>query len=84
MAKHDVDVIPGTLLHRVLGRDRMRICTFHNLSTPPDQTLVTVNARSALGDGVVEGTEYGENVLGVQGHPEADDLLPELFRFLAD
>ena len=35
-------------------------------------------------DGVVEGTEYGDNILGVQGHPEADALLPELFKFLAE
>lgn len=82
-AKHDVNIVPGTLLHRVLGRDTMRICTFHSLNTPPWQTLVPINAWSALGDGVVEGTEYGDNILGVQGHPEADNLLPELFAFLA-
>ena len=82
--KHDVDVIPGTLLHKVLGRDKMRLCSFHKLCTPPEQTLVKINAWSALGDGVVEGTEYGDNILGVQGHPEADGLLPELFKFLAE
>lgn len=84
LAKHDVNIVPGSLLHRVLGRDTMRLCTFHKGSTPPNQTLVPINAWSASGDGVVEGTEYGDNILGVQGHPEADDLLPELFQFLAD
>ena len=83
-AKHDVRVLPGSLLHRVLGRETMRIATHHNLCTPPEQTLVPINAWSALGDNVVEGTEYGDHILGVQGHPEADDLLPELFAFLAD
>ena len=83
-AKHDVNIVPGSLLHRVLGRDTMRLCTFHEKSTPPNQTLVSINAWSALGDGVVEGTEYGDNILGVQGHPEADALLPELFKFLAE
>lgn len=82
--KHSVDIVPGTLLHRVLGRDFMRICSHHNLHTPPEQTLVTINAWSATGDGVVEGTEYQEHILGVQGHPEADDLLPELFTFLTE
>lgn len=82
-AKHDVTVVPGTLLARVLGRERMRLCSFHDLNTPPSQTLVTINAWSALGDGVVEGTEYGDNILGVQGHPEADGMLPELFAFLS-
>ena len=82
-AKHDVAVVPGTLLHRVLGKKTMRLASFHDLNTPPDQDLVTINAWSAKGDGVVEGTEYGENILGVQGHPEVDELLPELFAFLA-
>ncbi|MBQ4071235.1 MAG: gamma-glutamyl-gamma-aminobutyrate hydrolase family protein [Clostridia bacterium] len=82
-AKHDVNIVEGTLLHRVLGRNKMRLCSFHNLCTPPEQKLVTVNAWSALGDGVVEGTEYSDFILGVQGHPEADGLLPELFAFLA-
>ena len=82
VAKHDVNIVPGTLLHRVLGRDTMRIASFHYLDTPPTQKLVTINAWSAKGDGVVEGTEYGENILGVQGHPEVDDLLPEIFAFL--
>lgn len=82
--KHDVDVVPGTLLHKVLGRDKMRLCSFHKLCTPPEQTLVKINAWSSLGDGVVEGTEYGDNILGVQGHPEADGLLPELFCFLTN
>lgn len=78
-AKHDVTMIPGGLLHRVLGRDTMRIVTRHSLCVPADQNLVTINAW--CGD-VVEGIEYGENILGVQGHPEVDDLLPELFTFL--
>ena len=81
-AKHDVTIVPGTLLHSLLGADTMRLCTFHNLSTPPEATVVKINAWSALGDGVVEGTEYGENILGVQGHPEADGLLLKLFSFL--
>lgn len=81
-AKHDVEIVPNTLLHRVLGRDRMRICSFHTYNTPQTQNLVTVNAWSAAGDGVVEGTEYGDSILGVQGHPEMDSLLNALFAFL--
>ena len=83
-AKHDVNIVPGTLLHRVVGSDVMRLASFHILNTPPTQKLVTINAWSAKGDGVVEGTEYGDNILGVQGHPEVDDLLPQLFAFLTE
>ena len=82
IAKHDVDIVPDTLLHKVLGRDRIRLCTFHSLNIPPTQNLATINAWSALGDGVVEGAEYGDNILGIQGHPEADDKLLDIFNFI--
>ena len=83
-AKHEVTIVPGTLLHRVLGKDTMRIASFHYLHIPATQKLIPINAWSAKGDGVVEGTEYGDNILGVQGHPEVDDLLLELFKFLTE
>ena len=82
VAKHDVDIVPGTILHKVLGRDKMRLCSFHGLNTPPTQNLVTINAWSSLGDGVVEGVEYGDNILGIQGHPEVDELLLDIFNFI--
>ena len=84
LAKHDVKIVPGSLLHRVLGRDTMRLCTFHKGSVPAKQTLLSINAWPASGECVVEGVEYGDNILGVQGHPEADNLLPELFRWLCE
>ena len=34
--------------------------------------------------GLVPKYKVGDNILGVQGHPEADALLPELFQFLAE
>lgn len=81
-AKHEVSVVPGTMLHRLLGRSTIQAASFHDLNVPPSQTLVTVNAWSA--DGVVEGVEYADHMLGVQFHPEVDDALPEIFRFLTD
>ena len=78
--KHDVSIVPGTILHRLLGRSTVRAASFHNMQVPLSQTLLTVNAWSP--DGVVEGVEYGDNLLGVQFHPEVDDLLPEIFTFL--
>ena len=82
--KHDVNVVPGTILHRLVGRDTIRAASHHYLDIPPTQDLVTINAWSAKGDGVVEGCEYGDNLLGVQFHPEVDDLLPEIFAFLTE
>ena len=82
MAKHDVSVVPGTILHRLVGRTTIRAASFHNLQVPPSQKALTINAWSP--DGVVEGVEYGDHILGVQFHPEVDDLLPEIFSFLTE
>lgn len=79
-AKHDVSVVPNTLLHRLMGRSTLRAASFHRLQVPPSQPFLTVNAWSA--DGVVEGVEYSDHMLGVQFHPEVDGLLPEIFNFL--
>ena len=83
-AKHNVNVVPGTILHRLVGRDTIRAASYHNLNVPPEQELVTISAWSAKGDGVVEGVEYGDNLFGVQFHPEMDELLPEIFTFLTE
>jgi len=83
-AKHDVNVVPGTILHRLLGRETVRAASYHNMNVPADKTVLTVNAWSAKGDNVVEGVELAPNILGVQFHPEVDDLLPEVFTFLVE
>lgn len=80
VAKHDISIAPGTMLHKLLGKETARIATFHYLAIPPEQTDLTVNAWSA--DGVVEGVELGNHILGIQGHPEVDNLMPEIFTFL--
>ena len=82
--KHDVNIVPGTLLHRVMGRDTLRGASFHYLQVPKEQNLVTINAWAAHDSTVAEGVEYGENILGVQCHPEVDGLLPEIFKFLSE
>lgn len=80
--KHDVDIVPGTVLHRLLGRERARGASFHNWRVEDPVEELTVNAWAA--DGTIEGIENGSNVLGVQFHPEVDDLLPEIFKFLTE
>lgn len=82
--KHDVNVVPGTILHRLVGKDIIRAASHHYLDVPPEQDLVTINGWSAKGDHVVEGVEYGDHCLGVQYHPEVDNLLPEIFSFLTE
>ena len=82
--KHDVNIVPGSLLHRVIGSDTLRGASFHYLQVPENQDLVKINAWAAHDSTVVEGVEHGENLLGIQCHPEVDGLLPEIFKFLAE
>ena len=83
-AKHDVSVVSGTILHRLLGRDIASGATFHNWRVEDPVEELTVNAWSVDGTNTIEGIENGSNILGVQFHPEVDDKLPEIFKFLMD
>ena len=78
--KHEVRVVSDTLLHQLTGREMLRGATFHNYCILTENCRLKVNAWSA--DGVAEGVEYENNILGVQFHPEVDDKLKELFTFL--
>lgn len=79
-AKHAVAVVPGTVLHGLLGREQIRGASYHSWCVKDPVKALTVNARAA--DGTIEGIENGSNILGVQFHPEVDDTLPEIFQFL--
>lgn len=79
-AKHPVSVVPGTVLHGLLGKEEIEGASFHSWCVKDPVDALTVNAWAA--DGTIEGIENGDNILGVQFHPEVDDTLPEIFRFL--
>lgn len=80
---HPVNIQPGTLLHRIIGKDSIMVNSFHHqaVSIPGDGILVSAYS----GDGIIEGIENPEYpfVLGVQWHPEClqqyDDHM-KLFR----
>ena len=82
--KHDVDVVPGTMLHRLLGKTKVRAASFHHWRVEDPVEELTINAWATDGTGTIEGVENGSNILGVQFHPEVDDLLPEIFKFLTE
>ncbi|MBQ7767881.1 MAG: gamma-glutamyl-gamma-aminobutyrate hydrolase family protein [Oscillospiraceae bacterium] len=83
-AKHDVDVVPGTVLNRLLGRTKARAASFHHWRVEDPVEALTVNAWATDGTGTIEGLDNGSNILGVQFHPEVDDMLPEIFKFLTE
>ncbi|MET8427634.1 gamma-glutamyl-gamma-aminobutyrate hydrolase family protein [Nocardia sp. NPDC004860] len=66
---HGVELIAGTVLHRVLGVDRIDVSSYHHQAVDQVADDLIVSARAS--DGVVEGLEHptGE-VVAVQWHPE--------------
>jgi putative glutamine amidotransferase len=67
---HAVAVVPGTLLHRIVGSTTMQVNSSHHQAVRDPGRDATVNARAP--DGVVEGIEDSARrfCLGVQWHPE--------------
>lgn len=76
-AKHPVYLENGTCLRKLLGTDVIQGLTLHHYQLNGAAEELTVSARAA--DGTIEGIEYGDRVLGVQFHPEADRNLEKLF-----
>ena len=75
-----MQVIPGTRLHSLLGQEQVRAVTLHRyrITTPSERAVVSARAL----DDTIEGIELGERAIGVQFHPEVEDELDALFRFV--
>lgn len=69
-ASHKVEIVPGSLLHRLTGAERMAVNSSHHQAVAEPGPELTVNARAP--DGVIEGVEAPGRrfCLGVQWHPE--------------
>ncbi len=69
---HDVKVVKGTLLHRIVGTETLAVNTAHHQAVGSVAPGSIVNATAE--DGVIEGIELPQNkhqfCLGVQWHPE--------------
>jgi putative glutamine amidotransferase len=68
---HEVEILPGTRLRAILGKDKVPVNSFHHQAVKTLGAGLTLSARSA--DGVVEGLEMPARrfVVGVQWHPES-------------
>jgi putative glutamine amidotransferase len=67
---HAVNIVPGTKLRRIVGRESLEVNTTHHQSVKKLGKGLIVNAAAA--DRVIEGIESQGHtfVLGVQWHPE--------------
>lgn len=82
-SKHAVSLVEGSLISRLVGGETaLRALSAHKhcVATPSKHITVTGYAE----DGTIEVIERGDYMLGVQFHPEADDKLISLFRWLCD
>jgi putative glutamine amidotransferase len=70
-AGHDVEILPGTMLQRIIGRESLHVNSFHHQGIDDLGRGLRVAACSA--DGLIEGVEgTGDSfVLGVQWHVES-------------
>ena len=67
--RHQVEIIPGTTLHHILGADRVETNTGHHQGIKQLANGLTVSAKTA--DGVIEAIEGNGFTIAVQWHPEA-------------
>lgn len=67
--RHVVTIQPGTLLHRILGREHIVTNTGHHQAINKLGDGLTASAYTA--DGVIEAVEAPGFCLGVQWHPES-------------
>ncbi|MBX3729181.1 MAG: gamma-glutamyl-gamma-aminobutyrate hydrolase family protein [Candidatus Sumerlaeia bacterium] len=85
---HDVEVVPGTRLHALLGTTSLRVNSLHHqacIVSPESNVVVSAVAP----DGIVEAIELPDHpfALGVQWHPESlasEDPHLNLFRALVE
>jgi putative glutamine amidotransferase len=81
---HTVELVPGTLLHRLADSRHMKVNSAHHQAVKWVPDRVAVNARSP--DGIIEGIEVPGRrfCLGVQWHPEyhVDPADERIFRGL--
>ena len=69
-AGHEVSVVAGTLLSRIVGKASMAVNTAHHQAVGKPAPSMVINATTS--DGVIEGIELPTHpfCLGVQWHPE--------------
>lgn len=84
VATHTVDIVPGSRLHRIAGKNQIRTNSMHHQAAKTIGSGLSVSARAL--DGIVEAIESASHrfVLGVQWHPEEmagfDEDAKKLFR----
>lgn len=80
--KHNVTFVEGTNVRRIAGCSSLMGVSLHTYALERCPKDLIVSGYSD--DGIIEAVEYGDNIIGTQFHPDAEDKLPQFFRFLAE
>ncbi len=76
--KHRVSINEGTRLYGLVQSNAIMAATMHRYRVRSVPDSVVISARAD--DGTVEAVEYGDNIIGVQFHPEVERELDCLFQ----
>lgn len=82
---HPVDIVPGSTLHKILGKTSLEVNSAHHQAVKALADGARVNAMSA--DSVTEAIDFypTRRILGVQWHPEGfrgqDEDMNKIFSF---
>lgn len=71
---HEIAIVGGSLLHRILGKTRTRVNSYHHQGVAQVGRDLVAPAWAVVPDRVIEAIEMPKMkfVLGVQWHPEKD------------
>lgn len=80
---HHININVGSILHKIVGKSKIRVNSFHQQSINKLGKNLIVTAKSP--DGIVEAIEMKgrKNIIGVQYHPESleDNYSSMLFKY---
>ena len=76
--KHPIHVAPDSRLARLTGRETILGASMHNYRITHPAEALTVAGRTD--DGTIEALEFGDQMLGVQFHPEVNHQNDALFQ----
>lgn len=80
--KHKVLLTPGSHIAQILGTTEVMGASFHTYCVGKPASVEIISGRAE--DGTIEANEYGTNIIGTQFHPDVDDELLDLFRWVAE
>ena len=71
-SRHPVNLIPGTLIHEIIGKDRIEVMSSHHQAVNELGKELQISGMAE--DEIVEAIESTNSmfIIGVQWHPEAD------------